>query len=522
MFYGEESVSALIKCLICKLKLKEAKILPCGLFCNDCVNKITANNKNNEFNCGACHKDHVIPQDGFMLWKALENFYSNELAFEEIYRGESAQRLNTSLKQIRQQIDDISFGLKYSTDVVKDYFRKLRDQVILETEITISQIRKLSDNLINQVNKQETKCILNIESDKIHKEKFDKLIRETNIFHKEWIDYLRKRQIKDSEMDNAFNAASQIEKRLKKEKISLDQYIFNNKLLKYRKSKTQIGENFLGTLELKSIVAIDINKFQLVKLNDILQNFQSLHSIYDFDAFDGGKLAIIYPDTSKTISIAIIDKKQSILNSTNLACIYANHQMRLKVMSSFLFAFYVSENDQYFLIKMNSNLELVKSRSISNCVLKLEADEENIYCFWNQPTVDLIIFGHDLVVKKFVGQSNDPLQPFYFTNQIKGIASGNSRYFCLYNDKIDIMNYKTGFVFKSISVMADRIGFDNESNLLVLSLSSSAIFVYSSFGILIEEIELENVPNGFEFCSDAQGKIVFFNREQCSFYLVRK
>ena len=110
MFYGEECVSKLIKCQLCKSKLKEAKILTCGIYCENCVTEMVRDvfETRNEFMCKFCDDIHSIPNNGFMKWKALDEFYSEELAIEDIYRGESVERLKKNLNKIHKQINALT------------------------------------------------------------------------------------------------------------------------------------------------------------------------------------------------------------------------------------------------------------------------------------------------------------------------------------------------------------------------------------------------------------------------------
>ena len=110
MLYGEESVSILTKCPLCKRKLKEAKIFPCGIFCTNCVKELTKNVDLiiKEFECKSCKKIHIVPDDGFMKSNALEDFFSSEIPLEEVYRGESTETLKKNLKEIDKQITEMS------------------------------------------------------------------------------------------------------------------------------------------------------------------------------------------------------------------------------------------------------------------------------------------------------------------------------------------------------------------------------------------------------------------------------
>ena len=84
MIYEEKIVSSLKKCKMCHLEFKETKILPCGHFCNNCI-EFTRYTDTKEFKCESCNDIHLIPINGFKSW-------------EEIFRSEIAENLKNNLK----------------------------------------------------------------------------------------------------------------------------------------------------------------------------------------------------------------------------------------------------------------------------------------------------------------------------------------------------------------------------------------------------------------------------------------
>ena len=252
MLYGEECVSSLIKCQMCQCKLTEAKILLCGLFCNNCTVQLCKNvdKGSNEFTCKSCDETHSIPKNGFKRWKALNEFYSKELKLEEIYRGESAEKLKQNLNEIREHINYLEFNLKNGTDKVKEHCLRLRNEVSLEAEITIERIQDIRDVLIEEINDYQAICLSQIESDKIQKQQFQKFIDELKDFDKVWSEYLKKYQIHDSEMVKANGLSLELETMVNKVKINLDNFFFNNKSMSYRKNQNKIEKDFLGNLDL--------------------------------------------------------------------------------------------------------------------------------------------------------------------------------------------------------------------------------------------------------------------------------
>ena len=86
--------------------MSKAKILPCNVLCEECANEMIeqADQNTREIECKACEEIHSIPEKGFKVWKALDEFNSEKMNIKEIYRGEAAEKLKSNLKDIEENI----------------------------------------------------------------------------------------------------------------------------------------------------------------------------------------------------------------------------------------------------------------------------------------------------------------------------------------------------------------------------------------------------------------------------------
>ena len=558
MFYGEESLSSFIKCKSCKTKLKEAKILPCDHFCSNCVDQLTksTDKETREFTCKSCDETHTIPKKGFKAWKALNEFYSKELPLDTIYRGEKIEKLKKNLEKIRIQIEDLDLTLSKSVYSVKEHCLELRKEISSQAQMAIENIQNVRNEMIDKVCEYEKKCIYNLESNDKINHKFNEFLIELKCFNTEWTEYLKKCQINDAEIAKANNSVLKLKKRFKEEKTNLEKFIFRNKSMSFTKNDLKIETNFLGNLYDKTIGAIDINQFKIVKFKDILNNFNVFNNRYiDVCSFENQQLAVVYPDDSLRVNVAIIDKNQNISKTTRtnfyLNFINANftsnsnyNTVQLKTIKSLIILFckikqltprttpvlgtsiqYPSVQNLFYLSLVDSNLELIKSIDIQIPIVSIDANETSIYCLTNDNKI--MIFDNQLNKAKTIDTiSNNPRQPYTFGN-ISNVATVNHstiqllekfNNFChLYPGKIDIL--KGPDLIKSIPILGNKMAFDSQSNLLVLSVNSSKIYKYNLDGVLQNEIDLENVPAGLEFCVDEGDKILYFNKAQNCFYL---
>ena len=523
MIYGEECFSPLIKCQLCKSKLTEAIMLPCDQFCIKCVHELTKNadEETREFKCKSCNEIHTIPKNGFKSWEALNEFYSKELKLEDIYRGDTVERLKNNLKEIQKQIDHLDFSLANSVDAVKEHCLKLKTEVSLEAEIAIKQIQDIRDEMIKDIDTYQANCISHLESNKVKTQEFDGFINEMRSFHKKWSEYLKQYQINDSEITNVNNLALEMNKRYKKVKIEMKKLIFNKKSMSFRKEQIKIEKTFLGSFDFKTIGSIDINQLQVIYLTDILNKMNTSFNC-DFDSFKNENIAIAYSDTSNLVSVAIIDKNRKVLNSSQTTLGARAHiPILIKTAKDALVIYSLSHgNTTLCLSVMNSNLEITKSATnIQYRIISLFVDEKNIYSLTNQTGYKTIIYDHQLNCLGNIGQCDNPQQPFYLTNDLTQIAYRNNKLYYLYSDKIDVLNETTGVLLKSITVQGSKMAFDSKSNLWVLSPTSSKLFVVDNLdGDLQDEIELENVPDELVFSIDQGDKMLFSNKAQICFY----
>ena len=522
MFYGDDSVLLLIKCQLCKAKPTEAKILPCDIFCNNCVDELTkgTNEETKEFICKSCHETHTIPKNGFKTWKALNEFYSKELSSEEINRDETAEKLNKNLLKIQDQINRMNFTLINKVDVLKEHCLKLRNEVDSYAEIAIKQTQHVRNEMLQEIENYQTKCLFNMETDKTQVQKSTHFLNELKDFNQEWNVSLDRYQMNKADMVKANEIAFGLEQRFKKEDKDLEKLIFIDRPMIFRKSKLKIENNFLGIFD-----AIDLYQLRMVKFSDIMIK-GSRAQCFGFDLYKDGKIAITYSDKSGKLCIAILVENFKFIKSMQTAIyIDAVHSVKLKTVNDFLI-FTISHECSFRddLVLVNSNLEQVNTNEEIGFVNSFYGNEENIYCLEikyqsNVCRVVINIFDYQLNQIEQIGQGKDPNQPFYFTTKVRQLCCRERRFFLLYQEKIDIIDESTGLLLNSIPVGGNQMAFDSEFNLVVLCISSSKLFKHNLESDLTDEIKLENVTETLEFFINQGNQIVYLDKSlKCLFF----
>ena len=458
--------------------------------------------------------------DNLGVREVLNSLNTEDICIKKKNFNESIEQLKLNLNQIETKINELNFDITNSSDIVKEYCFKLRNEVMLETELTIKQVQDMSENLLNDINDYEEKCVYNLQTQ--NHQNFQEFLNEMKFLHQNWTEHLEKSYLTDHFIENASNLYKELKIRYKTIKTDLKNVIFSNKLLIYNKSNLKLDDNLLGYLEIKSQhnfeKSIDMKKFKKIQFNDILLNFNNSSAYSDVDLFEDGKLAIVYKTASKMIEISILDKSKKIIsNSSQFGYFFYYYLIKLKCLKNNLIFYHVNNCYEPYLAVMNSNLEMVKSSKIDFQVLSLDANESGIYCFTSNYKV--ISFDTNLINTINIGQSCNPNEGFYFTSAVSRVYCLNERLYCLCREKINILSLNTGIMLRSISVEGDLIAFGYQrKSILVLSAYTSKVFEYSLDGDLEREIEIQDLPNGLEFSTDQNGKILFYSRTQSHFY----
>ena len=250
-------------------------------------------------------------------------------------------------------------------------------------------------------------------------------------------------------------------------------------------------------------------------------------SIEGFGMFGKDKFIVIYPNLNSKIELSIIDLNGIILKSSELNLDYYNGDYAMKFKSlknSFVLSFF-EKCCHYFLVVLDSNLKVIHSKRV-DIITSLDANETYIYCLtasFTSSQCNILIFDHHLVLKRNIGQSHDCHQSFYITDSIKKICHKNNICYCLYSDKVDLINEETGILLRSIEIKGDDFAFDSDENrILIISKVLSKIIYYSLDGDFQDEIQISNLLIGLEILIHNDSKYAFFNRTESSFYFSDK
>ncbi len=258
-------------CAQCKEKLDEPRMLPCGeTVCSKCLSSIQVNK--NHFKCMICSEQHLMPEKGLPLNKSLLSFLSKQP--NTIERGRSIEELTQKLKILSTNITSLSFTLNNSVEKIKEECNQLRNQVQLATELAIQQINVFNEEMINEINQFEIhqfqSCIQSYRSNEDNKIKSLKTVKELELFHSKWSQYLNTSQIKDQEISKACNDVTYLNDKAELEKLKIESS--SGRILKFINNPNKLEKSLLGSLEFvkfNSIKSSILSDRQITKLMKI-------------------------------------------------------------------------------------------------------------------------------------------------------------------------------------------------------------------------------------------------------------
>ena len=138
-------------CKCCGNEFGEALILPCDIYCKNCVNKITLNTvetfQNTKFVC-FCGEDHLVPKNGFKACSKINNLRSMT----------NFLRLSKNLSHITACTDQLNF--KFSDlNLIKEKFFQQKCKIQFEIDSTIEKIKTFGEIKVQELNQHEKELV---------------------------------------------------------------------------------------------------------------------------------------------------------------------------------------------------------------------------------------------------------------------------------------------------------------------------------------------------------------------------
>jgi hypothetical protein len=239
------AASDLLNCFVCKSRFDVPKMLPCGEFiCTSCESKLHIKKQGakeeNSYKCTACGDAHVKLKNGLPVNMRLKKLLDSKP--EDIYRGEAHKNCQDLLKKLKNSVDDLDQKYSNSKKVIKRHCDMLRNEVDVRTESEIALLNQYRDELVNEINDYELKCLANVS---VTSEKFQSLkalIAESNANSSKWLDYIHSAKINDDEIAKINEEIESLILRFGQNDQNFEKFIFSNAKMTLEKNESKAVE----------------------------------------------------------------------------------------------------------------------------------------------------------------------------------------------------------------------------------------------------------------------------------------
>ena len=489
-----------ISCGGCKNFCEDPIVLVCGCYCDDCVDKLLNSRDPNcdEFRCLFCDENHKVPSKGFKRYKSIANvgIKKPRLSLGDVYRGESVEELKSSLKEIKSKIDLMEYSLNHPVEIIQDYCAKQRNKIDLKVEELFKRINEIRDDLFKKINNFEKESLESVNKNEEKCQNVKDFLNETINFHYEWDKYLSNLKISEEKVIEAIKMAKIYENKIPVYENKSESVIFNGKFLELDNNYNETDTNILGNLNESLFDKIVIDQ-------EDATHYKHIKKIYDFEYFDDNKILMTYESRRNEkyfVQIRNANLNQSVskpfpMNSS------AKKPYCVCTLGQYVIL-YCYESSRRFLVKFDKDLKELKKIKLKYQVKCLTSNENCIFILSKDKNCHLRVMDKDLNILHCLGQTESPNLPFYFPSQIKKILVRNKKFYCLYPNKVEMINQQSGDRLKVIDTNSKLIKTDINGNVYLLDRERSMIVIYDYNGDFLHQVELINLPKKFNFSID--------------------
>ena len=197
-----DQIKRLFDCSLCKRLLVEPVAIPCGnSICKKHLDD-QIKNEENKYNCELCHNEHMIPEEGFVINKHIQNgldIQFNTLELKPVY-----DECKQEIQETRKHLAEIEALVKDPENFIYEYFADIKLQVDLRREDLKHKIDTYSDEIIQSIENTQLNCIKLSEESKKIEIKIEKAKTELN----ELIDCFDTFQISDKKFEDIKESVS--------------------------------------------------------------------------------------------------------------------------------------------------------------------------------------------------------------------------------------------------------------------------------------------------------------------------
>lgn len=238
-----DKVKSMLDCGLCNKLLVSPVALSCGsIVCKTHIDEMVKNKTEDTFDCVACQNDHLVPKEGFVVSKQIENLLNLQLY--TLKAGPEYDECKKVIEEAKANYDKIETLQKNSECYIYEYFEDIKRQVDLRREDLKLKIDSKSDEIIRyiekfrldhiKVSKKVNKITANIEKSKTE---LDLYITQFDTF-----------EINDKKFEKIKNSVADVNKNFDSIIKEYNDSLLGNEKYSFRFDKISVNQIF-GNLQ---------------------------------------------------------------------------------------------------------------------------------------------------------------------------------------------------------------------------------------------------------------------------------
>jgi hypothetical protein len=147
-YFREAQIEEILRCDVCKMKMYEPKLLPCGeSICGKCAVKQT-DSTTYEMNCSFCQDVHYSPKTGFPPNKRLTKLAELIPVCKPKTRTE--RLLRAYVKDVKSKTENLVKNVQQSSEMMKLHVTNIKNDFEKAADTAVDAINKTHDDLFHK------------------------------------------------------------------------------------------------------------------------------------------------------------------------------------------------------------------------------------------------------------------------------------------------------------------------------------------------------------------------------------
>jgi archaellum component FlaC len=248
--FDENDLESLFVCLNCKKRIVSPRCLPCGEnICMPCIESILDEGKKGIV-CPYCHEYHAVPESGSFPENVIVLKYLKK--FEDRFTSPKlSEYLSSQLKELvgkSNELENVVKTTKQAFSVNINRLRKSINEVTSDAHVFLDEQKDAFIKRVREYQAEAEKGWLGLDN---YKEYFENVLEEITNFHDQWLNYLTKFTIDETELSKAYIEAQACLRRLEKEMFKLKENYLRGSILTFTKNPEEIQYDTIGRLSIK-------------------------------------------------------------------------------------------------------------------------------------------------------------------------------------------------------------------------------------------------------------------------------